>query len=83
MPCKTHHDTIQFGCKNIAFLRYNHYVMRYFFKNIAFFSPLFSYDMESIFIRDNCNNSRRNKNTVLGEAKKDTFFEGEGYLINI
>jgi hypothetical protein len=41
MPCNTHHDTIQFGCKNIAFLRYNHYVMRYFFKNIAIFSPFF------------------------------------------
>ena len=57
--------------------------MRYFFKNIAIFSPFFSYKMERIFNRMNCNNSCRNKNTVLLEAKKDTFFEGEGYLINI
>lgn len=57
--------------------------MRYFFKNIAIFSPFFSYKMERIFNRMNCNNSCRSKNTALGEAKKDTFFEGEGYLINI
>lgn len=57
--------------------------MRYFFKNIAIFSPFFSYKMERIFNRMNCNNSCRIKKTALLEAKKDTFIEGEGYLINI
>lgn len=54
-----------------------------FLKILQFFHRFFSYKMERIFNRMNCNNSCRNKNTVLLEAKKDTFFEGEGYLINI
>ena len=53
-----------------------------FIKILQFFQRFFL-GYRSIFIQDNCNNSRRSKKKALLEAKKDTFIEGEGYLINI
>lgn len=55
--------------------------MRYFFKNIAIFSTFFSYKMERIFNRMNCNNSCRIKKTALLEMKTALFFRRRDTLL--